>query len=89
MACTKTTHDMREVGKHVIEQWFAAVVRPFIASHVAQLCHVLDTACAIITGLCALKMLLGGAMLPNDLNIMLGEGEMETVALFITETLGY
>jgi hypothetical protein len=42
MACGKATHDMREVGKHVIEQCFANVVKPLVGCHVSELHQVLD-----------------------------------------------
>jgi len=89
VACGKTTHDMREVGKHVIEQRFANVVKPFVGCHVSELRQVLDQTCAVITGSCALRMLLGSNILANDMNIVVPGGETVPVHLFITQTLEY
>ncbi|KAG2336234.1 hypothetical protein BDR05DRAFT_1006050 [Suillus weaverae] len=79
----------RSVGQSFVLQRFTCILRPFIGDHVPALCSLMYTWGVVITGSCALEMLMGQHHATNNLNLIVPQGSFTILKDFIVETLCY
>ncbi|KAG1723242.1 uncharacterized protein EDB91DRAFT_180420 [Suillus paluster] len=86
----QTCTTMRGVVLYLIEKYNHQILTPYILSECRrhQFFAVLTATRGVITGSCALNMILGSPSYPtNNLNIIVPAGEFDTMARFLTDDL--
>lgn len=88
----QTCHAMRKLCDSVARRRLHHILEPWAGTHAHYhaFLHVLGAEGCVITGSCALAMLMGGVMCnPRDLNLIGRAESWEVMDKFIQETLGY
>jgi hypothetical protein len=83
---------MRDVVLYLLEKYKHQIVTPYISSEHRRIHFfgILTATRGVITGSCALNMILGSPTYPtHDLNIVVPLGEFDTMAHFVTNVLSF
>lgn len=80
---------LKNVGTGVVHDRWDGIIGPFVCGHLVEFRHVMRASQALITGSCALAMLIGGHVTPQNLNIVVPEGSKHLFHSFLVEDLRY
>ncbi|KAG1888538.1 hypothetical protein F4604DRAFT_1674222 [Suillus subluteus] len=83
-------HMTQACKEKIISKHFRSIVEPFVPDNFEQLCNILYDSKAVITGSCAITMLLGpGDHVPHDLNILVNHSTFPLIDAFFQFMLAY
>lgn len=86
----ETCSAVRYLAIDLAHRLYCQILRPFVTHHIARFNQLLTCNSGIITGSCAITMLLNDPNHPNnDLNIIMPYGHQSIMDKFIVDTLHY
>jgi hypothetical protein len=89
MAWRNMSHQTLAMGQSIITWQFTRILQPFVDHHIPEMSDVMSASHAVITGSCALAMLLDPEYMPKDLNFIVAEAGFEMLEEFILDVLCY